>query len=44
MLEVPTLESDKIWPLNNINQQLEALLGGEIYQTDEDLVFKRGQQ
>jgi len=44
MLEVPTLDSDQIGQLNGINQQLEALLGGEIYQTDEDFLFKRGAQ
>jgi len=44
MLEVPTLDSAQIGPLNNINQQLEALLGGSIYQTDDDFLFKRGSQ
>jgi AAA15 family ATPase/GTPase len=42
MLEVPMLDSDKIGRLNNINEQLETLLGGEIDQTDEDFLFKRG--
>jgi AAA15 family ATPase/GTPase len=43
-LEIPALESHKIGPLNDIHQQLEQLLGGQISQFEDDFLFKKGHQ
>ncbi len=43
-LEIPTQAPDKLGPLNEINQQLEEILGGKIHQTDDNFFFKRGHQ
>ena len=43
-LEIPALKNNKIGPLSDIHQQIEELLGGQIYQSDDDFLFKKGHQ